>query len=43
MTAKIVLNTTERAINSRCKLNLSAKAKGVIANGIAASIIEAEK
>lgn len=39
-TDKIVLNTIERAINVLCRPYLSANAKGVMASGIAASIIE---
>lgn len=42
-TESIVLMTIERAINSLCKLYSSAKAKGVMAKGIAASIMEVEK
>lgn len=38
----IVLNTIDRVINFLSKLNLSAKANGVIASGMAISIKEAE-
>lgn len=38
----IVLNTIERDMNSLFRLYLSASAKGVMARGIAASMIELE-
>jgi hypothetical protein len=41
-TERIVLNTIERAINFLSKLYLSAKANGVMANGMAACMIELE-
>ena len=42
ITDKIVLKTMERAINVLSKLYLSAKANGVMASGIAASMTELE-
>ena len=38
-----MLSTTERAMKFLSKLYSSAKAKGVIASGIAASMMEIEK